>query len=248
MQERPPLTDALKQQIDHYLGQRPSRSIASLARKSGLAYSTVRRIAQGEAQPEFSTVVTLLGSILSREAFVNFLKAYFPKEGRVFETHYQSTEKFSDEELDYFLRDEISNYIIHLCCTRHGSDTETVKRILGERGLRRLDDLVDAGFVERHADGKLWFYKESFAYTNFETFLKSNSIHTRIFDTKNIGTDATLLAHQTETIDQTGLRKIKEAGIEYLNKIREIKNAHPGAIPFFVTVMQNIYDDQHFKE
>lgn len=248
MERKPALAEALKNQIEGFLGERPNRSIASLARKSGLAYSTVRRLAQGEAQPEFSTVITVLGAILGREAFINFLQEYFPKEGAVFATHFQSTERFSDEELDFFLRDEISNFIIHLSCTRHGSDVDTIKRILGERGLRKLDDLVEAGFIDRRPDGRLWFYKESFAYTNFETFLISNAIHTRIFDIKNIGSDGALLAHQTETVDQNGLKEIKQAGIDYLKKIMEIKKNNPGAIPFFVTVMQNIYDDKHFKE
>lgn len=248
METNPPLADALKNEIDQYLSERPNRSVASLARKSGLAYSTVRRIAQGEAQPELSTVITILGAILGRDGFISFLKNYFPKEGAVFENHFSTTQKFSDEELDFFLRDEISNFIIHLSCTRHGTHIDTIKRLLGERGMNKLDNLIDAGYIDKRPDGKIWFYKESFAYTNFETFLISNAIHTRLFDIKNIGTDAALLAHQTETVDEEGLKQIKQAGLEYLNKIMEIKKKRPGSIPFFVTLMQNIYDDSLIKE
>lgn len=248
MENKLPLAEALKLEIDKYLSERPNRSIASLARKSGLAYSTVRRMAQGEAQPELSTVITILGATLGRDGFITFLKSYFPKEGAVFESHFSTTEKFSDEELDFFLRDEISNFIIHLSCTRHGTNVETINRLLGERGMNKLDNLVEAGYIDRRADGKLWFYKESFAYTNFETFLISNAIHTRLFDIKNIGTDAALLAHQTETVDMEGLKQIKQAGLEYLHKIMEIKKSRPGSIPFYVTLMQNTYDDSEIKE
>ncbi|MDB2447065.1 hypothetical protein N9W79_00405 [bacterium] len=248
MDTKPPLAEALKLEIDKYLSERPNRSIASLARKSGLAYSTVRRMAQGEAQPELSTVITILGATLGREGFISFLKGYFPKEGAVFENHFSNTQKFSDEELDFFLRDEISNFIIHMSCTRHGTDVDTIQRILGGRGMDKLDNLVEAGYIDRRPDGKIWFYKESFAYTNFETFLISNAIHTRIFDIKNIGSDAALLAHQTETVDAEGLRQIKQAGLEYLHKLMEIKKNQPGSIPFYVTLMQNIYDDSAIKE
>lgn len=248
MDQLPPLAEALKLEIDKYLSERPNRSIASLARKSGLAYSTVRRMAQGEAQPELSTVITILGAVLGRDGFISFLKNYFPKEGAVFENHFSSTERFSDEELDFFLRDEISNFIIHLCCTRNGTTVEIIQKLLGDRGMGKLDNLVEAGYIDRRADGKLWFYKDSFAYTNFETFLISNSIHTRLFDIKNIGTDAALLAHQTETVDAEGLKEIKQAGLDYLHKVMEIKKNRPGQIPFYVTLMQNVYEDSAIKE
>lgn len=248
METKPQLAEALKLEIDTYISARPNRSIASLARKSGLAYSTVRRMAQGEAQPELSTVITILGAILGREGFINFLKEHFPKEGAFFESHFSTTQKFSDEELDFFLRDELSNYIIHLSCTRHGTTVEAIRRILGERGIRKLENLIEAGYIDKRADGKIWFYKESFAYTNFETFLISNAIHTRIFDVSNLGTEAALLAHQTETIDAEGLRKVKQAGMAFLNEIMEIKKKHPGPIPFFVTLMQNIYDDKSIQD
>ena len=82
MENKLPLAEALKLEIDKYLSERPNRSIASLARKSGLAYSTVRRMAQGEAQPELSTVITILGATLGRDGFITFLKSYFPKEAQ----------------------------------------------------------------------------------------------------------------------------------------------------------------------
>jgi hypothetical protein len=248
MQDKKALSDALKQEIDAYISARSTRSIASLARKCGLGYSTIRRLAQGEATPELSTVVTVIGAIKSKDDFLMFLKEHFPKEGSVFEQHFVTTSQFSDESLDYFLRDEISSYIIHLTATHSGSTVENISRILGERGLAKLDDLVDAGFIERNKEGKLHFYKESFAITNFETFLKNIQLHVGYFNLKNLGSDAALLAHQTQSVDAEGLRLLKEAGIQYCAKIAEIKRKRPGDIPFYISLMQNVYDNKNLED
>jgi len=242
MQSKKALSDALKREIDAYLSARPNRSIASLARKSGLGYSTIRRLAQGEATPELSTVVTVIGAIQSRDGFVSFLKEHFPKEGSVFEQHFVTTSQFSEEGLDYFLRDEISSYIIHLAATHAGTSVADISRILGERGLAKLDDLIDSGFVEKNREGQIRFYKESFAFTNFETFLQNIKLHAGYFNLKNLGSDAALIALQTESVDAEGLKELKQAGVDYCNKIAEIKRRRPGKIPFFISLMQNIYD------
>lgn len=248
MQERAKLSEALKREIDAYISARPNRSIASLARKCGLGYSTVRRLAQGEATPELSTVVTIIGAIKSKDEFVSFLKEFFPKEGSVFEQHFLGGTQFSDESLDYFLKDEVSNYIIHLAATRSSTTVADISRILGERGLTKLDDLIDAGFIEKDKEGVLKFYKDSFAFTNFETFLQNIKLHAGYFNIKNLGKDAALLAHQTESISPEGLRMLKEAGLAYLNKVLEIKRSNPGNIPFFISLMQNVYDTKNLKD
>ena len=244
----PSLSEALRSAIDQYIGEHRSRSIASLARKSGLGYSTVRRLSQGEATPELSTVIAVLGAIKSRDEFISFLNNYFPQQGHFLDKHFGEDARLSDSDLDYYLRDDVANFIIHLCGTTAGSHIDIVEKQTGQLGLRKLSDLIEAGFIQKDIEGNLTFCKSNFAFTNFETFKKNNEIHSRIFDVKHLGTTAALIAHQTESISMEGLKLIKEAGLEYISKVSQIKRKYSGSIPFFTTLMFNVYDDTNISK
>ncbi|RYZ63400.1 MAG: XRE family transcriptional regulator, partial [Proteobacteria bacterium] len=78
------LVDAINTWID---GNR-SRSLSGLARRTGVAYSTIRRIAQNESVPHPYTALSISEVVMSTGQRLEFLKTHFPTIGNLMDECY----------------------------------------------------------------------------------------------------------------------------------------------------------------
>ncbi|MCY4443373.1 MAG: hypothetical protein OXC44_01045 [Proteobacteria bacterium] len=242
------LVECLKETTMDYLAQSSVRSVAFLARKSGLPYSTVRRFVQGTSVPDFATVVDLLAVITDREGFVAFIKRFYPEHYQFLETSFATTgETFVDTELMTHFSDMVTNQILHMCATKSGTTEERVCEKFGTNGVNKLVALMEKGYVEKD-EGKLFFYQESFSRFSLEMAIRNVELQTKIFDTNNLTSHAALLNVSSASVSLEGLKKIKGAAMHYAKKIASIRDSHSGDIPYFVTYLHNIYDNAPYEK
>lgn len=76
------LVQATMKIIKDYLGQRKSHTQLSLARKSGVSYATIRRLANGETVPSVYSVLSILDVVLSSQERIEFIDKHFPLIGK----------------------------------------------------------------------------------------------------------------------------------------------------------------------
>lgn len=245
----------LQMAIEEYISLSSVRSVAFLARKSGLPYSTVRRAAQGEGTPTFATVVSILEVIMTCKDLLQFVSKHFPGAYETLSTMFSNsfskgeTAPISEAQLKQYLFNPISNHILHLCLCGSGTTEQKIQLMFGELGMRKLRAMMKDGYIVSNGE-TLTFYRENLSKRPFIVFLRDIEVLTEIFDAENLNSDAALLATIIESVSLTGLAKIKAAGLEYLQAMRHLSEAHSdaGTIPFFAAVLQTMVDSSAYRE
>ncbi|MCY4380227.1 MAG: hypothetical protein OXC40_01470 [Proteobacteria bacterium] len=238
-------TQALRIAVSDYLSQSSVRSVAYLARKSGVPYSTVRRIAQGRGTADIAKVIPILGVIMERKEYLAFVKVFYPQLYHVLQNTFTPNQQPSHDQHKNHSFDPAANYILHLCIGEQGMSKEDVrmkvKMRYGHYGLTRLRDLEAAGYLVMLPD-KSRLKCDKFKKPTATSVLQNIELLTNLFNTNYLDTDLATLDFVTEKVNHKGLSLIKQAGIDYLKKVVITQQKHAGGdLHFFVTLMQNLY-------
>ncbi|NRA45506.1 MAG: hypothetical protein HRU09_11180 [Oligoflexales bacterium] len=95
------LVDDIEEVIENYLRKSKYYSLHTLAQKSGIGYTTIRRLAQKEAgRPNADTVINLIDAALGPAERIAFLKKHFPKISNLLEDVYKNQTHSSYNELN----------------------------------------------------------------------------------------------------------------------------------------------------
>ena len=236
------LSIQLKNLVRQYIDSSSIRSVAFLARKAQLPYTTVRRAYNADGIPDLETVISLLDVILKKDQIMEFINKYFTEHYKIIDGTFSTTIDENYSHLDHYPYDEISNHILHLCSTSIGSNSAHIKSLFGAIGIKKLDTLIKNGFIQQQQNDTLKVTQNH--NIPAEKSLKNFEVFSRIFDLDNLGTDAGLLCLVSETINDQGLAKIKNIGQEYIKRAQIIRKKQTGKIPFYIGIMQNLYDYQ----
>ena len=239
------ISSELQQLVQRYIDKSSIRSVAFLSRKAQLPYTTVRRVACGEGNPDFETVIAILNVIVDKEIIMKFISKYFPDHYKILDGTFSTTMNESSDDYDHYPYDEISNHILHLCSTSIGSNIDTITSLFGANGIKKLDNLIKNGLIERNQQRLIVTSDHDLPV---EKSLRNFEIFARIFDVENLGTNAALLCLVSEKTNQLGLVKIKQASEDYLKKARQVQKKNKGVIPFYLGLMHNLYQFQPNKQ
>ncbi len=251
----PDLTEDLKRVIDLYLDGHRSRSLATLTRVSGVAYSTLRRFAQKEGTPTAEPVLKILDATLPTAEKIAFLQKHFPEIARTISRYAERSlsqdEEPSKEHLKMFFRQDPHNFILNLAISVAGTTVEAIQRLCGERGMAALDEMVECQVLIRdHANGKVRYRDDTLVCLDSDFLLNQIRHSTDYFDRSMLGTKAARLGHMTAAVNREGLERIHAALSEVLAEIAAI-NEDPrywGEIPYFAGALMNVYDKKPLLE
>lgn len=248
------LINDLKGIIDRYIDGHRSRSLSTLARKSGVAYTTLRRFAQREGQPTAEPVLRIVGAVLETEEKLDFIRKYFPDLADALvpiQERNAASMRATDDVLRAFYKRDPHNFIINLCYNDRGSDRTSVERLLGERGLVALDELLAHDILtEKSVDGTVRFYFAPVVICDADTALEQIRFSTQHFDRGLIGSKAARVVHDTSSLTAEAVEKVHAIITKAAMDIVELKNdpANIGDIPIFVDLMMNAYDRSKYLE
>ena len=239
----------LQQAVEAYMSRSSVRSVAFVARKSGLPYSTVRRVVQGEGTPTFSTVIAILSVIMDCDGLLEFIQKYFPECYEILSLTFAHGDRpvVYDAKLKQYLHDPLCHHILHLCSCNTGTTVSKVEQMFGELGVRKLQAMIDDGYIT--LDGQeLRVGSQGLHPQSPESLLNHIDVLTQIFDARNLGTEAALLAIVSESVSLKGLAQIKEAGLNYSKKVDHVRTTHGGSIPFFIGLIQTMVDSKVYEQ
>ena len=134
------MNEELRIAIDSWL-QKKGNSLLRLAKKSGLGYSTVRRIVQNEQIPSIKTQLMVGTVVLDPEKCMELFKDQIPG---IFIVGGGRT-KNGVETRDELLSGPVSHGIISLAV--RGTTREEIQTEFGRRGVEELERLMDSGVL-----------------------------------------------------------------------------------------------------
>lgn len=248
------LSEDLKQVIDHYLDGHKTRSLATLSRISGVSYTTLRRFSQREGAPTAEPVLKILDATLGNQEKIAFLEKHFPEIARTisrFADRPSSEADPSRENLKMFYRRDPHNLILNLAINVHGTDVGTIRRLMGERGLEALDELVECQVLERDYQTDAIRYKDDTLLCVDSDFLLDQIRHSvDYFDRSMLGSQLARLAHMTASVNHEGLTQIYTILSDALTQISAINedSRYYGEIPYYVGALMNVYDKKPLQK
>ncbi len=232
--------------INAWLQGNKSRSLSALARRTNVAYSTIRRIAQNESVPHPYTALAIAEVVMSVPQRVEFLKNHFPTIGNLMDDCYSGAIRRdpNEESLRRFLRMEPHNRIFNIAATRAGTHRKAVLQLSGQMGLDAVDEMLDAGLLIEMPDGTIKYSNDNWAIGNVDDALDQVRHSIEHFNKPLVGTDGASLMHATGAISKEMVPRLKELVLKFIKDVNALKDLPEaeGGIHFFCDMMYSLYD------
>lgn len=217
----------LKELIDSWLKDRPTRNLSLLSRHSGVPYPTLRRVYQQENVPTLETVLALLNVIAGNEAAMSFLSRHFSQIGAWVGKLVSSYDvSITSGDFNEELRDRISFAIITLASSG-GTSVETITRKFGDYGLSKLKRLIEIEAIYEQ-DGCLRCRYENFSVLDPRLILEQIKHTVDLFDMTQIGEAGVCAQLHTDGLDDQGVSELHKRILEFEEDLRQIFNRHRG--------------------
>ena len=183
-----------------------------------------------------------LGQPASRS---QLLKRHFPEAGSYFEAVASSAHIAENvgEGLEKALLDFDQFAIISLAGTPSGTDAKQVNDVLGIHAERKLEALLDAGFLVAKS-GKVFTSQDEFGISDNQVIATEIGHALRFVRDEHIGKQMQHLALHTKGLTRDG-QKLAHAVIqEALIKLLEIGQNHKGNIPVFFAAAMGTFTSE----
>ncbi len=217
----------LKELIDAWLKDRPTRNLSLLSRQSGVPYPTLRRVYQQENVPTLETVLALLNVVAANEAAMSFLNKHFSDIGAwVGKMVHSYDVSITSGDFNEELRDRISFAIITLASSG-GTTIDIVGKKFGEYGLVKLKRLLEIEAVYEK-DGILRCRYENFSVLDPRLILEQIKHTVDLFDMNQLGNPAVCAQLHTDGLDLQGVAELHKRIMEFEEDLRQIFNRYRG--------------------
>ncbi|RYZ54233.1 MAG: hypothetical protein EOP07_16335 [Proteobacteria bacterium] len=223
-----------------------SRSLSGLARRTNVAYSTIRRIAQNESVPHPYTALSISEVVMSTQERLEFLKNHFPTIGNLMDECYVNSIRAepNDEALNRYIRQEPHNRIFNIAATKKGTNRRSIMQLCGQMGVDALDEMVDDAVLVELPDGTIKYTHDNWAIGNIEDALHQVRHSTEHFEKHLVGTEGASLMHSTGAVRAELVPQLKELVLKFMKDLNALKDDQDseGGIHFFCDLMYSLYD------
>ena len=240
--------DFVKGTIEKYLEGHPTRNLSTLSRKCDIPYSTFRRIAQGECEPNFAQLFAILAVTMPTNELRDFLKSNYKKTYETFGALFKAESTLSNPKYTEHLRNPLKSEIFAIASVRIGTTKERIEKLFGERGMQALQELIESEILNCDTSGKITF-KNTYYSMNVEQILLEFSHRTSQFQNDLLGTKAARISMLTESVSKAALEELHEWTNEYIKKVYALFEdpESEGPHPVYVGLLMNLLDATEFK-
>jgi hypothetical protein len=219
------LQRTIKEGIDQWIERKPKqRSIHSLAKRSGVKYSTLINVYNSVLNPPLEKLVPVLLMVFGSEKTRKIILDYRPELIEAF-TQILGADKTNhtgEDDALYDLLEKKENFIVYLHCLTTGVEKDDLINKYGTPYLKVLKELFDAGLV-MYEDGKFKATREYITFPSTAKALSFMPFMLDMFEEENLnnGANAYIFA---ENVSDDDLNKIKKLQDEYNRKLKAILN------------------------
>ena len=127
----------------------PNLSDSQIAKKLGISSSTFGRIANAEVKTSFNNALSISRRVCGEEKVQEFIAKFYPEMKKTFDKVYSGNahKPFVKNDLESFLQDSNTHELVMMAMTNAGVLKETIQSEFGQKGLRVLDSLIEAGLI-----------------------------------------------------------------------------------------------------
>lgn len=237
--------------IQTWLQGSRSRSLSSLARRTNVAYSTIRRIAQNESVPHPYTALAIAEVVLSVPQRIEFLKEHFPTIGNLLNEVYDSRLQAepNEEAFRRFMRLEPHNRIFNIAATKAGTTRADISRLFGLTGEDAAQEMLNEGILIELPSGTIKYSQDTWIFGNVDEVLNQVKMSTEHFDKQLLGSDGASLMHATGAIRPEMVPRLKALVLQFIKDLYELKDHEDaeGGVHFFCDMMYSLYDRQEWN-
>jgi hypothetical protein len=234
------LIQGLQSMITLYMEKNPSLTLNSLASRSAVPVTTLRRLMSGQQKNEIAphSVLNLVSYVLREKnlsalltrvdaSIADFLRKHF---GNFI---FASSTRVYDLDLNTELRDETKYLIYKLAANHNGTDLMTIVENFGSQGKRKAEELQSKGLLVK-TDDRL-HAKEK----NFSLDLRVAAEHlpalVSFYKPESIADGLNTFFSMSESLTSEAIAEIKQLQRDCVKSISAIMNDSSkfGSIPYF---------------
>ncbi len=215
--------ERIKILIESYLSKNERLTLQSVATKTSVPMSSLRRIINLNGIPSSENVIKIcraLGFDLELELYLN---KYHPEIASLIaskNTHNKEYEYLKENESQYFT-EEPSFLILSLAYTTAGVTEEEIRYEFGERGVDKLIELVEKGLLVS-SDSIRYFGRTQGYKLPFADIKKEIELALKCYRLDEAGTSKNWMSYQTESLNDEGLFALKALNQKQFNERKEL--------------------------
>ena len=158
------MSEILCQAINCWIEEKPARSLSMLRRLSGVSYSTLRRIVNGNGSVTAETALKVADVVMTEAEFKRFTCDFMPALAK---TRSEISYKPRSEDTLEMLYDRRLTGIILLASHRDGTSEVEVQEMFGLEAALQFRSLVEEGKLARAGSGN-WRLEEDIGSVNLD--------------------------------------------------------------------------------
>lgn len=241
------VNQALREMTTAYLNQHPSLSLNSLAIRSGVPATTMRRLMQEENRTELAphSVLSLVSYVLKEKRISRLLQII---DGPVADLLKKCFDQFIfdeaksdhkiDSNLNETLRDKVAYLVYKLAANHCGVSFDELKNTLGLEGLKKCHELLAQKWLIIDQNGKIHAKEKNFTLDLVTAHQHSHTLIDQ-YRPSEVKSGINLFYSLSEAMTSEGIKQIKEIEKDAIKKIYDVmtNQNYQGDIPYFAIVL-----------
>lgn len=234
------VTEQLQGMVCNYLDSHPNISINGLAKRSGVAATTIRRLINQETKKSIAphTVLNLVSSITKEKRLGKLLTMFDGELGELLKDNFsafadEAVDASFDQKLNDVLNEPIAYFVYKLCSNRTGVAQEFIEEVFGKVGLQKAMALQDLELIEEN-EGVFKSTEKNFSL-DISIAAKHLPELVKYFKPDQIELKKNMFYSLSESVSEEGIQKIKEIQKEAVQKTYQVMQSpfYEGEIPYF---------------
>jgi hypothetical protein len=182
-------------------------SLQSIEDKTSVPGTTLRRIMSLKGNPNPENVIKIFRSL----GFDQGLYKYHPEIAMVMnskEGHNSEYEYIDENDREYFVSEDYY-LLVNLAFTSQGTTEKEISYVLGQKGIERMQELLNKGILEKNIKGKIIGKLENYKLGLSDT-KKRVEQSLRHYRLEEAGGTNNWISFQTESLNLAGLKALKQ--------------------------------------
>lgn len=231
----------LQRRIEQYLAGGRSRTLHSLAGRSGVSYSTLRRIAQSECKAvELPSAIGILQATATWADTLDFLERHFPGTGKHLQKLTGPATDNASDELERALLGFEKFVAISMAATPMGTTEKDVVDAVGIHAAAQIEELLGAGVLVLR-NGRLFTAQANFASLDVDRTAAQVGHCLRLLRAEHMGQQMQIAALHSNGVSREGQKEIHETLATALARVDDIAARNPGALPVFYGLVMGTF-------
>ncbi len=242
----------LSKLVDAWVKDHGRRNLKMLSRLSGVPYTSLRRIVQGEVEPNLDQALSILSFVASGNERMAYLEQFFPDSAKMFKSmlgNINSDEKVQsrDAVIERYFEDPEYCEIIELADSHQGLAKDRLRNVFGLRGLNKVTQLIDDEILEEDLINSKY---KGYGQGKLNTVTFSSAIkRIKSLCDMILRTRLAVAYFRSESVNEAGILELKKIVVDAYQRVAQVVDnpEYQGDIPLGFSIVCGRYHDENIR-